>query len=368
MALIPKFALSYICIINYMIIYFSLHMKHNLALLITAFAAMILCASACGNRQPAQSIPSDKKEIIDRFLEGTLDPSYTPALFFGHFGGNQKLGDGAVQAHLQLFLQGGADILKIQTEQPMPRIEDLTMDTPLVPEDHYRATLEVIKQIQALVGKDVYVMPTILSTHQVARQGMGDDRLPAFAEQRPEAYKRMLDSYTKAIMWYIRECKAAGIEAFFTATQGGEKKFYDLNVPGGFFETYIRPYDMAVMTEAAKDTKFTILHICDWEGEMDDLTRYLDYPGKIVNVPLTIDGKPLSLTETYEFFGRPVLGGFNRKAEIGKASPEEIAAMTREIIANGPRGHLMIGADCSVPSPLNITDKLHAAISTAHGR
>lgn len=148
MALIPKFALSYICIINYTIIYFSLHMKHKLTLLITAFAAMILCASACGNRQPAQSIPSDKKEIIDRFLEGTLDPSYTPALFFG----------------------------------------------------------------------------------------------------------------------------------------------------------------------------------------------------------------------------RPVLGGFNRKAEIGKASPEEIAAMTREIIANGPRGHLMIGADCSVPSPLNITDKLHAAISTAHGR
>ena len=250
----------------------------------------------------------------------------------------------------------------------MPRVQDLTMDTPLVPEDYYRPTLELIKEILSYVGNDVYVMPTILSTHQVARQGFGDDRLTVYAVERPEAYKRMLDSYTKAILWYIREYKAAGVEAFFTATQGGEKKFYELKVPGGFFETYIRPYDLQVMGEANKDTKLTILHICDWEGAMDDLTRYLDYPGKIVNVPLTIDGKPLSLNDTYKLFGRPVLGGFNRKTEIGKASPEKIVEMTRQIIANGPRGHLMIGADCSVPSPLDITANIHAAVSTAHGR
>ena len=297
-----------------------------------------------------------------------LSLKYTPALFFGHFGNGKKLGEGALKAHLSLFLKGGADILKVQTEQPMPRVQDLTMDTPLVPEDYYRPTLELIKDILAYVGNDVYVMPTILSTHQVARQGFGDDRLPIYAVERPEAYKRMLDSYTKAILWFIRECKAIGVEAFFTATQGGEKKFYELKVPKGLFETYFRPYDLQVMGEANKDTKLTILHICDWEGAMDDLTRYLDYPGKIVNAPLTIDGKPLSLNDTYQLFGRPVLGGFNRKGEIGKASPEKIADMTRQIITEGPAGHIMIGADCSVPSPLDITANIHAAVSTAHGR
>jgi len=323
---------------------------------------------SCTGKQTGDGIPANKKEVMDRFLAGTLDPSYTPALFFGHFGSDQKLGEGAVKAHLSLFLKGGSDILKIQTEQPMPYVEDLSMDTPLVPEDFYRPTLEVIKEVLSYVGKDVYVMPTLLSTHQVARQGFGDDRLPGYAVERPEAYKRMLDSYTKAILWFIRECKAAGVEAFFTPTQGGEMKFYELDVPGGFFETMIRPYDMQVMTEANKDTKLTILHICDWEGPMDDLTRYLDYPGMIVNVPLTIDGKPISLTETYEMFGRPVLGGFNRKAEIGKESPEKIAEMAREIIANGPKGHMMLGADCSVPSPLKIADNVHAAVSVAHGQ
>ena len=336
------------------------------------FFSLAVCAAtlfvSCAPKQASDPIPADKKEIMDRFVAGTLDPSYVPALFFGHFGGDQKLGEGAVKAHLSLFLKGGADMLKIQTEQPMPYVEDLTMDTPLVPEDWYAPTVEVIKEVLSYVGKDVYVMPTILSTHQVARQGFGDDRLPGWSVERPEAYKRMLDSYTKAILWYIRECKKIGVEAFFTATQGGEQKFYDLKVPGGFFETMIKPYDMEVMTEANKDTKITILHICDWEGPMDDLTRYLDYPGKIVNVPLKIADEPLTLTKTYEMFGRPVLGGFNRKAEIGKESPEKIAAMTREIIANGPKGHLMIGADCSVPSPLDIADNVHAAVSAAHGR
>ena len=333
-----------------------------------------MCPVVYGQQQSAGNIPSDKKEIIDRFIAGTLDPSYTPALFFGHFGNGKKLGEGALKAHLSLFLKGGADILKVQTEQPMPRVQDLTMDTPLVPEDYYRPTLELIKEILAYVGNDVYVMPTILSTHQVARQGFGDDRLAVYAVERPEAYRRMLDSYTKAILWFIRECKAAGVEAFFTATQGGEKKFYDLKVPNGFFETYIRPYDLQVMGEANKDTKLTILHICDWEGPMDDLTRYLDYPGKIVNVPLTVDGKPLSLNATYKLFGRPVLGGFNRKGEIGKASPEKVAEMTRQIIAEGPRGHIMIGAEMihdaakDIPGfPAQLESDLKHCILAHHG-
>lgn len=343
-------------------------MRHNQLFLLIALVATALLSGACCADKNSKSIPADKKEIMDRFVAGTLDPSYTPALFWGHFGSGKKLGEEAVKAHLQFYLKGGADMLKVQTEQSMPYIDELTMDTPLVPEDFYRPTLEVIQELYGLVGHDVYIIPTILSTYQVARQAMGDDRLPGWAVDKPEAYKRMLDSYTKAILWYIRECRKAGIEAFFTATQGGEMKFYDLPVPGGFFETWIRPYDLEVMSEANKDAKITILHICDWEGPMDDLTRYLDYPGMIVNVPLAIDGKPLSLTETYKLFGRPVLGGFDRKGEIGKGSPEEIAAMTREILASGPRGHMMVGADCSVPNPLNITDNVHAAISTAHGR
>jgi uroporphyrinogen decarboxylase len=101
---------------------------------------------------------------------------------------------------------------------------------------------------------------------------------------------------------------------------------------------------------------------------MDDLTRYLEYPGKMVNLPLNIDGKPLTTVDSYKLFNRPVVGGFNRKAEIGKAAPEVIAEMTRQIIADGPHGHLMVSADCSIPSPLDNIPNVKAVTSTAHGK
>ena len=167
--------------------------------------------SACSSKKEGGKVPTNKKEIIDQFVAGTLDPSYVPVLFWGHFGKDQKLGEGAVEAHLSLYEQGGCDILKVQTEKPMPRIEDLTMESPLVPEDHYQPVLDVIKEIVAKKGNEVYVMPTILSTHQVALQAFGYEGVCKYAVERPEAYKRMLDNYTAAILWFIRECKAAGV-------------------------------------------------------------------------------------------------------------------------------------------------------------
>ena len=145
-------------------------------------------------------------------------------------------------------------------------------------------------------------------------------------------------------------------------TQGGETKFYE--VPG-FYETFIRPYDLAVMNECCKDTKMNILHICDWEGTYDDLTRFADYPGQIVNTPMVVDGKPFSLADAVNLFGRPVLGGFNRQTEILSAPAETIAEMTKEILSKGPAGKIMIGADCTVSSAPHAN--LQAAVSTAHG-
>ena len=101
-------------------------MKSMLAIAIAALSfGMVM--SACSSKKEGGKVPTNKKEIIDQFVAGTLDPSYVPVLFWGHFGKEQKLGEGAVEAHLSMYEQGGCDILKVQNEKPMPRIEDLTM-------------------------------------------------------------------------------------------------------------------------------------------------------------------------------------------------------------------------------------------------
>lgn len=101
------------------------------------------------------------------------------------------------------------------------------------------------------------------------------------------------------------------------------------------------------------------------EGPFDDLTRYADYPGMIVNTPNSLDGTtPFSLEDGYKLFKRPVLGGFDRQKEINTASEDEVAAMARKIFDEGPKGRVMLGADCTVSSaPIR---NIHAAVAVAH--
>ena len=327
---------------------------------ILAASAAALLLVGCGSREP-ERIPANKKEIMDRFVAGTLPASYAPAGFFCHFPSDCKEGEAAVQAHLYYFLQAGQDVLKVQFEQSVPRIPELSVREDWIPEDFYRPTLEVVTRLQQVAGADVYVIPTIYSAFQVAHQSLGEKRIIEAVKEQPEELKSLFRCYNRALVWLVKECKAAGIEGFFTPTQGGEAKFADIP---GFFENFIRPFDLEVMGECNKGTKMNILHICDYEGSYDDLTRFKDYPGQIVNTPREVKGEPFTAKDAYALFGRPVLGGFDRKGDIHKVSPAQAAEMARQALLEGPAGHMMLGADCTVP--YSLVPNIHAAVATAH--
>ena len=333
-------------------------MIRNLLRLAAVLGILAVLSVSCVPR-----IPDTKKGIMDAFVAGTLDPSYAPAAFFIHFGSDQKVGDPAVQAHLNYFHESGMDILKVQFEQTVPRIREFEEGKfDFIPEDFYQPTLEIITKLQEAEGKDVYVLPTIYSPYQVAHHSLGERRIKEAAVEQPELLEAVFDSYRDALIWLIKECKKAGILGFYMCTQGGEMTFYDIP---GFFDTFVKPYDLAVMGECTRDTKMNILHICNWEGPYDDLTRYKDYPAQIVNTPTDLDGKPFSLVDGIDLFGRPVLGGFDRKGEFNTMSAEEVAAATRAILGAAPAGRVMIGADCTVGSaPLA---NIQAAVAAAHG-
>lgn len=67
-------------------------------------------------------IPTNKREIMQQFLSGTLDEEYIPAAFFMHFGKDARIGEKAIDAHLRYFLSTGMDFVKIQFEQGYGRI------------------------------------------------------------------------------------------------------------------------------------------------------------------------------------------------------------------------------------------------------
>ena len=334
-------------------------------IILSAFSVLALLSACC---QPQQTkIPENKKAIMDAFVAGTLDPSYVPAAFFAHFPG-PKVGEGAVRSHLEFYLKGNADILKVQFEQFVPRIEEPEKDETWaaigspIPEDFYRPTLELVSGIHAIAGQDVYVLPTIYSPYQVALQALGESGIREAATNHPDGFKRLLDCYASSLQWLVRECVAIGIEGFYMTCQGGEMKYYDIP---DFYGRFIRPSDLSVMNYCVERARMNILHICDWEGVYDDLTRYADYPGQIVNTPIDLNGTRFTLADGVALFGgRPVLGGLERKGIILSGSAADVAAAASKAIADGPRGKVMLGAECTVSdAPMA---NIHAAILTAH--
>ena len=332
--------------------------KYILAIAICAVAA-VSCNKSSG------SFPSNKREVMDQFVAGKLDPSYVPSAFFIHFGAGKTVGEAAVRAQLEYLVATDMDILKVQFEQYVPRIRDLDTDEGWenfrpIPEDYYRPTFEIIQRLQEVAGRNIYVLPTIYSTYQVATQGLGRNIIPGF-QNHPEALKKILDNYTDALLWLIKECKKIGIEGFYLPTQGGEDQ---LNQYEGFFENFVMPYDLKVMGEANEGTKMNILHICDWTGTYESLSRFKDYPGQIVNTPIVVDGKPFTLEDGYKLFKRPVLGGLDRQKEIIHSSEDEIAKLVDQVLAEAPKGKVMLGAECTVSdAPLG---NLQTAVYTAH--
>lgn len=337
-----------------------MRLSKHLAPALFAMAVAVL-ACACAPRPETAGIPANKKEIMDRFVEGTLPASYAPAAFFVHYRFDQTAGEPAVMAHMEYFLKSNQDILKVQFEQQVPKIDELELREDWIPEDFYRPTLEIVRRLQEIAGADVYVLPTIYSPHQVTRQSLTEEQIFDGARNHRDALKSVLASYCKALTWFERQCKAAGIQGFYMCAQGGEHSF---SVIPDFFDDVVKPFDLALMNDCCDGTKMNILHICDWEGPYDDLHRYKDYPGQIVNTPMTIEGEPFSLADAYEIFKRPILGGFDRKGVINTADAAQIPALVNDIFRDGPAGKVMLGADCTVGSAPFAN--IHTAISTAH--
>ena len=311
-------------------------------------------------------IPTNKREVMQQFLAGTLDKAYVPAAFFMHFGKEARTGDSAINAHLKYFLSTGMDFVKIQFEQGYGRIaiektEDWDKIKPL-PEDFFTPTLEIVKGIYDIAGVDAMILSTVYSPFQMLIQTVGAKTVITYANKEPERIKKALEYFTDALIGYVKACKQIGVDGFYTPTQGGESKFYEIPK---FFETFVKPYDLKVMEECNTNTKLNILHICDYEGSYDDLTRFLSYPGQIINAPCELSGKVFSLDACEKLFKRPAMGGIYRKGNILNGTPDDVAKEISERKKSRLNKRFILGADCTI-LPKTSIENIRAAIQMSH--
>ncbi len=307
----------------------------------------------------------NKRDTILSLIHDAGSPDYIPAAFFLHFNNAYHYGQAAIDKHLEFFHATGMDFVKIQYEQPFPvstpvRKPEDWAHAPLCSEEFFEASIQVVDGLVKAAKSEALVIVTLYSPFMWAAHLAEEGDIAKHLQENPEAVKKGLEIMTENVLTLVRGCKRAGVDGFYASSQGGEAfRFQDRNI----FQKYIKPTDLAVWDEISS-CSFNILHICDYEGGYDDLTTFVDYPGDVINSSLKIGDQTLSPKDLSQMFGRPFMGGMERKGVLATGETEAIRRTVTKVLEQAPE-RFILGADCTVPSDTP-WENLRTAIETAH--
>lgn len=306
-----------------------------------------------------------KRDALLDLIHGRTMLDYTPAAFFMHFDPACHEGQAAVDKHLEYFRATDMDFVKIQYEQhlpPTPAIEQAGdwAQIPRYPESFFAPTLRVVEGLVQAMHDEALVVMTLYSPFMLAMQLARTVDLEQHLRENPDAVRQGLATMVENELTLVRGCMRAGVDGFYASTQGGEiSRFADRSL----FQRFIKPTDLAVWDEI-KGCTFNILHVCDYVAGYDDLTPYLDYPGHVVNCSLAVGDRHLRPADVAELFGRPYMGGLERKGVLATGSEAEIRAAVESVLAGAPE-RFILAADCTVPGDTP-WENLKTAIDVAH--
>ncbi len=308
----------------------------------------------------------NRREKVLALLDSSRPQEYVPAAFFLHFDPQYHRGQPAVEKHLEFFRYTGMDFVKIQFELPFPRHPEIRRpedwaSLPVYGKDLYQPQLEVVEGLVGAAKHEALVILTLYSPFMLACQSVGAGTVEAHIRENPPAARRGIERIAESLLIFVRECIRLGVDGFYHSTQGAEASRLGNT---SFFAECVKPFDLLLMNEINRSCIFNILHICDYHASYDDLTPFLDYPGHVVNCSLHVGGRTLTPSQIAAMFGRPFMGGLERKGIIATGTADEIRQAVRAVLAQrSPR--FILGADCTVPSETS-WDNLRIAIATAH--
>ncbi len=331
---------------------------------IKAGLAIALLASVSFSTALAQNSNTfkNKRELILSVLDQSKPNAYVPAAFFLHF--DHKLGAKAVQDHVNFFRATNMDIVKIQYEIVVPRLDIKTpadwKKVPVYGAEFFEPQLSTIEDLANQLKGEALILPTVYSPVALLHQTVGDGFVD-LVKKDPKAAQVALSNITESILNFIKAARQRGADGFYISSQGGDDKTFGKTK---VFTDYVRPFDKKVSEVANEIAPINILHICDYGSSYGTIDDYTDYPASIINPPIHVGKGELSLKHVAETFKRPVFGGLDRLGIIANGTLEEAKAEVDRILENAP-DNFILGADCTVPSSTDY-DKLRAVIDYAH--
>ena len=315
-----------------------------------------------------------KRELVQNVFEGKAGDR-VPVGFWWHFVEGSKHADGfydndiaerVIEGHKKMLEGFQPDMLKIMSDgffchpsivenkimsvEDLPKIQHITKDHPWVQKQIY-----VINKVLEMTGGEIVALYNMFSAVQQLRLYI------EYIVGDKDAYRSLMIDHTEETMKALKiveedtnmlldELKAhTAIDGIYYSVQMLQHPEAD----EAFHDKWIVPSDLVTLKHFNELWKYNMLHICGYEHYHNHIQFYTKYPCKAYNWATHTDN--VNMKEGKEIFKTCVCGGFDNNAGtlIETGSLEELAAYTKNIIAEAGREGLIIGADCTIPSNID---------------
>ena len=303
----------------------------------------------------------NRVERVRAALAGTA-VDRVPASFWYHFTRDKADGYASVRAHVDYFRDSGVDFLKVMNEHPY--LANVPIEAPpdwraVQPAPlsslFYQNQLDEIRMIVDELQGECLVVTTLFCPFASGNHASGN-LVTEHLKVDPEAVSKGLRAIAASLAEFALACVEAGSSGIYYAALGGEESRFTEDE----FLRYIKPHDLTVLNAIKGHGEFHLLHICK---DHIRLPLYADYPSHAVNWAATKHN--LTLQQGRALFKRTVVGGLNDRGVIVDGSPDDIRAEVRGVIEDfGTRG-LIVGADCTVPTDIPVSNIRTAVEATA---
>lgn len=249
------------------------------------------------------------------------------------------------------FIYPNKDLYEIKSVKEAIGIKPIGENAPWIEEQ-----VKLVKTATSAFGSEVLLFYNIFAAPRylefMRSAADGNDNFVKLLKEDKSALKHILDVMSDDIAALARRVITDGkADGIYFSVQNIPRP----DVTREVYEEIIAPAEKKILEAVNEVSKNNILHICGYEGSKNDLTWYQDYDAKVINYAAVVEGVKLSEGKKI-FSGKAVIGGLDNTKDgvLYKGTQKEIEASTEEIIKEVGKTGVIIGADCTVPSDIDL--------------
>jgi uroporphyrinogen decarboxylase len=309
------------------------------------------------------------QELLDLALEGRRAPR-VPVGFWFHFLPEAETGDSSsdpgladrlVEGHRRFVEAFRPDMVKIMSDgffrhpaaaplenpaQALEAVQALGPDHPWIADQ-----VEVIRRVAA-ISPGVRRFYNVFSPATTLRFMIGRDRLLGWLAGDLKPTLRLLGAISETLSTLAGEAVArGGADGLYLSVQNPDLD----RVDDRDYQAWFAAGELAILSASRRAGGRDILHVCGYDGVRNRLGFFARYPAAAFSWAVNVED--VSLGEGRRLFGgRTVIGGFpNTPGSILHAGTEAgIKERARRILGEAGRTGVVLGADCTVPSDIDL--------------